>query len=253
VCSSDLIFWYRGAPGATTATSTGTTQPTPPLHCGGAVTPQRLASTQRWSPFVSQSVRYAAEFPLHFTIPVDTVPPADALTSLSASGGTGAYSMGLVVAFRDLDGDGAYDFGAPDVAPEPILASSVVASGPSAQLLFVDGHGGELDAMPGVTGAPQGFSVLSSDATSTTHLGDVATTPVTLALGQSDVTALYGCQTRQLVSIEGPAEPANAERTCLSPDSYLWQVRATPSACTEEVTRGITCASAPHTADWPCH
>jgi len=253
------IFWdgatTPGVPMPASGTGAGTVTGEPPLSCPAPAHLHDTTGTASWSSFVTQSVTYQPHFPVAFSIPITTVPPPSAQLDLTQFGGQGTLSMGIVVAYQDVNGNGAYDFGTPTREPEPILATSLTADVHSL-ILFLDGHlNGRLE-IPGLPAGfdTQGFSVLTYDPA----VGDLApgpaSTPISLVVGPNTATRDLGCASIQLDTVHDAAPLAGATTSCLNATGYIWQLTRSPSTCVQEVHTGVVClgTSAPP-ADWPCH
>src|SRR5205814_10388506 len=52
---------------------------------------------------------YTGNFPVDFTFTLEGAPPAKALFDLSQSGGHGHLAYGVLIAFRDANGNGKFD------------------------------------------------------------------------------------------------------------------------------------------------
>lgn len=240
------IFWNHTTSPTSTLPSSGPADP--PLTCPAPAHRRDSSGTIGYANFVTQSVIYEPHFPIDFSIPISQLPPKSAQFDLTTLGGTGTMALGLVVAYQDLNGNGAYDFGTPSRDPEPIIASSRTY-----KLVFLDGHfGGGSDPL---VGAPanfdtQGFSVLHADGSLPTPVS----TPIALTAEPGIETHELGCQTVQLDVRSDTEPPAGAVKTCLNSTGYLWAFEESPTVCHQVRHEGVVClGTSTPPADWPCH
>ncbi len=72
-----------------------------------------LAGTAPGSPvgavITQANIQYQGNFPVDFTFTLTGAPPAAALFDLSKTGGTGHLAYGILIAFRDVNKNGAFD------------------------------------------------------------------------------------------------------------------------------------------------
>ena len=55
------------------------------------------------------NIQFQGNFPVDFTFSLTGTPPAAALFDLSKTGGTGRLAYGVLIAFRDVNKNGAFD------------------------------------------------------------------------------------------------------------------------------------------------
>src|SRR5438132_1531494 len=55
------------------------------------------------------NIEYSGSFPVDFNFTLTGTPPPQALFDLSKTGGTGHLAYGVLIAFRDVDGNGQFD------------------------------------------------------------------------------------------------------------------------------------------------
>ena len=112
------------------------------------------------------------EFPLDFSLTLNSPPPIEALYDLADQGGSGSFAMGNVIVFEDRDGDDQFDWGRVGVAPERIIGLSshinqLTAPGESVvyfRIAYLDGTFHPTNALndeirSAAQATPQGFSV----------------------------------------------------------------------------------------------
>ncbi|MCA9552394.1 MAG: hypothetical protein KC933_20335 [Myxococcales bacterium] len=237
-------------------TGDGTGEPT----CTGIPDPTTLdvdlVDSIAW---VTQSVTYQAQFPINFQIPITSLPPANVRLDLAdVTEGQGTWSMGVLVAYVDGNGNGQYDPGTPGNLPDQLLAASASQEGTSIDVIFyLDGTypaGSDFDQTFGQIG--QGFSLLSG-STSQAPMVRAATDPIELALGRNIQGADFnftGCgQVEHRVETNG-AIPTDAELFCYE-DGYGWYAPETsPEPCVVVEKSGWACLApgTPAPANWPC-
>ena len=208
--------------------------------------------------WVSQSVTYQAQFPINFQIPVTTLPPADVRLDLAEVDGQGTWSIGVLVAYVDGNGNGQYDLGSPGDFPDQLIASSASEAGANIDVIFyMDGSypaGSDFDQQFGQL--PVGFSLLSGDANSAPTLR-APTDPIELTVGRNIQGADFnfvGCgRVERRAETNGPI-PADAELFCEA-DYYYWTApEVAPEPCVEVERSGWACldAGTPAPASWPC-
>ncbi len=251
------IFWLDGLQGHATVVQ----ELAAPADACAASAQTRVVRTT--APGVtSQAVTYTAPLPSTFTLPIQALPPAGALVDLTPLGGSGHLSMGMVVAYRDTNANGRFDFGSPGVSSEPIVATSW-GSAKSGLVIFLDGtlpaSNSELFIVP--PNSPQGFSVatITQGAAGPTVQGFPSSQPIGLDVGPVvlapglDVATVLGCATRQTVSKWGGPMPAGATGACQSADRFDWSRRSSAS-CVVEEHFGATCLEPgdPRPAGWSC-
>ena len=107
--------------------------------------------------WIGQSVKLQASFPLRFEVPIDQLPPDNAIFDLAEDGsGTGEYAEAIFLVYVDTNGNG--DFDAPS-ADSP--ADEVLAIADNIALVYLNGT---IDPDPetgGVSQIPQGFSLFA--------------------------------------------------------------------------------------------
>lgn len=209
--------------------------------------------------WITQSVTYEAQFPINFQIPITSLPPANVRLNLAdVTQGQGTWSMGVLVAYVDGNGNGQYDLGTPGNLPDQLLAASAAAEGSSIDVIFfLDGTypaGSDFDQLLG-QGA-QGFSLLSG-STGQAPTVRAATDPIELTLGRNVEGADFnftGCgQIEHRIETNG-AIPADAELFCYE-DGYGWLAPETsPEPCVVVEKSGWACLTPGTTApaNWPC-
>jgi hypothetical protein len=231
----------------------------PDPTCDG--TPDPAETTSETSPtiaWVSQSVTYQAQFPINFQIPVTTLPPADVRLDLAEVGGQGTWSMGVLVAYVDGNGNGQYDLGTPGNLPDQLIAASATGEGANIDVIFyMDGSypaGSDFDQLFGQL--PQGFTLLSGD-TDQAPTVRAATDPIELTVGrnvQGRDFNFVGCgQIERRVERNG-ALPADADLNCHE-SGYFWSAPVeAPAPCVEVDRYGWACLApeTPAPAGYPC-
>lgn len=227
--------------------------------CTGLPDPTELtAETVPTIAWVSQSVTYQAQFPINFQIPVTTLPPASVRLDLAEVGGTGTWSMGVLVAYVDGNANGQYDLGTPGNFPDQLLAASATEEGSDLDVIFyLDGTyppGSDFDQLFGQL--PSGFALLSGD-TSVGPMARAPTEPIALTVGrniQGSDFNFVGCAQVERRSETNGTRPADAELYC-EESSYWWYAPDTsPEPCVEVDRSGWACLDAgqPAPASWPC-
>lgn len=213
--------------------------------------------------FVQQPVTYTASFPFDFEIPIRALPPAEARYDLSRYGGQGVASTGVLVAYLDLDHDGALDLGEPGKAGDTVVGFSLrgAARGtPGFVVSYLDGQRGAQDPLAGES-IPQGFSLLVLDETPglevRTPMDRVALDLSSFSPADQVDALFYGCRTltRRLSFDAAAPEPAGAQRSCpTAPRCYAWLSPTPAGACSFVEKSGEVCLAdgQPKPADWPC-
>lgn len=249
------IFWEGATVPAVPITSGG--DPSEPLSCAATRQPRDTSFVTNYSSFVSQAVSYEPHFPIDFSIPVKGVPPKSAQFDLAAmGGGTGVVAFGLVIAFEDANGNGAYDFGTPTRNAERILGTSATNDSHTT-VVFLDGHlNGRAAAIPGLPADfdTQGLTLVRLDQATNTFTSEPASTPITVAVAPNTATNELGCSSVGIDTFYEATPREGAIITCMNSTSYTWELAERPTTCMQKVHTGIVCLgnSAPP-ANWPCH
>jgi hypothetical protein len=193
---------------------------------------------------VSSAVMYGNTLPSSFVIPLNQAPPAAALIDLAARGGRGKAAIGAVVAFEDLNGNGALDLGQPGQPAEPIIATSIDVSTAteSRAVLYLDGILPR--DLPWPEQASQGFNIVLQGPTRIETEPNSTPINIDTALAATYLQQVDTCATQEYQDDWTLQPPAGAALTC---DSYnvdspqhtsllyaykfYWFLRSTPSAC----------------------
>jgi hypothetical protein len=221
-------------------------------------------SFPRW---VTESVRYQAQFPIDFQVPISSVPSPSVQVDLAPYGGQGRVSIGLLIAYEDTDGNGTFTPSSPGRIGDRLIATSARQEG-ATLIIFLDGtlpannDAAILKVIPANT--PQGFSVVdftNGGASGPTQVALHTVQETTIELGTADPHAGYydiiDCSTIDVTETTTPQNapvPAGADVSCSSDrHSYRWTLRAN-AVCTEGATFGSGCfdPSGPAPAGWPC-
>ncbi|MCK6546451.1 hypothetical protein L6R52_11425 [Myxococcota bacterium] len=195
-----------------------------------------------------------------FTLAMDGAPPEAVRFDLSTVGGSGHLSAGVVVAYDDADGDGAFDQGVPGDAGDAVLGVSAEGEG-STMIVHLDGTL-PAELTEGLRGPlPQGYSLLVFDAETGEYAVQPLSAGIDLAVAAPDseesgvMRMFYGCRSVELAVTSGGLPPDGAALECSATgDAFSWQTEPTYSACAIEMAYGSACLDEGQSpgAGWPC-
>ena len=141
---------------------------------------------------ITSNIQYQGNFPVDFTFTLTGAPPAAALFDLSKTGGTGHLAYGILIAFRDGNGNGTFDANSAGTSNGDVIAGISVpdpSRPPPAHsffVLYLDGKVAANDTWGAFPMLQQGYNLMDS-----LRLRDQSST-----LGDQHQAALniYACQ-----------------------------------------------------------
>lgn len=146
---------------------------------------------------VTQHATYEGSFPLDFTFKTEGPPPAEAMVDLARKGGAGQAAFGVLIAFRDDNGNGELDIGTGDT-PSPDRIVGVSMPDPSLPapphswfVVYLDGTPGATDLLGGYT-LEQGYNLVQIH----TEYGSEAvpaSTPIALRITNTNALGYFAC------------------------------------------------------------
>lgn len=224
---------------------------------GEAETIREAVSTIAWA---SQSAQASASNGGAFSLSMTGAPPQAVRYDLTEIGGSGFLSAGVVVAYDDTNGNGAFDQGRPGVAGDEILGVS--AEGDAATLLVYLAGSIPEGAMEGLSGTiPQGYSLLVLDPQTGFFTVQPVSTAIQLAVSPAEsedaglMRMYYACSEVEMTLTIGGVPPASAELQCSEAgDSYYWQTEPVRAPCSMGVSYGFGCLEEGQSPgeSWPC-
>lgn len=222
------------------------------IACGDERSSVTTAENVAW---VSESVTYQAQFPISFQIPVTSLPPASVRLDLAQAGGQGSWSMGILVAYVDTNGNGQFDLSRPG-APGDELVASTLSQADYTAIFYLDGTIPPTSNME----VPQGFSVINGGVEHPTEI-HLPSQAIELVVGQNaageDGNLVSCAAIERREHIGGPVPAVLADRRCSEfTRELMWTApNVVPERCVVEQRRGRACldpaVEAP--ADWLCH
>jgi hypothetical protein len=146
---------------------------------------------------VTQSATFEGPLPMGFSFRVEGPPPAEALVDLAPRGGEGHAAYGVLVAFRDLNGNGALDL-ATEGHPSPDRVLGASAGDPSLPpppstwfVAYLDGKPTSTDLLAAYR-LEQGYNLVRIHAAYGSEAVP-ADTPISMPLTNTDAQGYYAC------------------------------------------------------------
>jgi len=148
---------------------------------------------------ITSNIQYQGNFPVDFTFTLTGAPPAAALFDLSKTGGTGHLAYGILIAFRDGNGNGTFDANSAGTSNGDVIAGISVpdpSRPPPAHsffVLYLDGKVAANDTWGAFPMLQQGYNLMEIHYDFGINPVPLATS-ISIPITHSPALNIYACQ-----------------------------------------------------------